>query len=111
MAITNKYLFNWNNFSEKELTLLNQEKKSDIYGCIYITDGVDTYIVDVEYETKEMYGRNGISLNVYTSDSEGYHICPIEEIKSITMATNYNRFKARAENAIVNEIYLYKGEN
>lgn len=111
MEATNKYFFAWDNFGEKELTLLNNKKNSDIYGCIYITDGMDTYIVDVEYETKEMYGRNGISLNVYESDSEGYHVCPIEEIKSITTATNYKRFKTRAENAIANEISLYKREN
>lgn len=69
--------FNWNDFCEKELDLLNKEKNPDIYGYIYITDGMDRYIVDAEYETKEMYGRNGISLNIYVSDSERYHISQI----------------------------------
>ena len=101
--------FNWIDFTEENLEQLNKEGHPDMYGYIHVKDGVDRYLVDVECETKKMYGRDGISLNIYVTDENLHHLEPVYEAKDIITATNYKRFKTRAKKSIKREIMLYKG--
>lgn len=92
--------FMWNGFLEKDLKKLNSEKDNSIYGSILVEYDNQKYIIDVEWETKEDYDRNGISLNLYESNDEWQHCSLIVDLKTITRATNYQKFKCRVEKEI-----------
>lgn len=92
--------FNYVNFQPSDLDRMNTERDPEIYGSIFVKNGRNYYIADVEWETIFAYGRRGISINVYESNDIMQHILYIEEIKSIITATNYQRFKKRVENEI-----------
>lgn len=94
--------FDFDFFTAEDLDRLNEEKCSDGYGTIYVVDDEDKsqYIVDVEYETKEDYDREGISIEVYHLNTEGGHGEWINGSKSIVTATNYKRFVTRAKKEI-----------
>lgn len=85
--------FNYVNFQPSDLDRMNIERDPEIYGSIFVKNGRNYYIADVEWETIFAYGRRGISINVYESNDIMQHILYIEEIKSIITATNYQRFK------------------
>lgn len=93
--------FDWSGFQPKNLQMVNKEKNPDIYGTVYIAYKNQKFIADVQWETKEAYDRNGISINLYCSNAEGNHCYWIEDIHSIVTATNYERFKNRAEKEIL----------
>ena len=96
--------FNYEFFSKDDLETLNKEKNPDGYGVIYVTSEKQEYIVDVTYETKEAYDRNGICLEVYEANNDYSHGCWVESIKDITKATNYKRFQTRANKLICQAI-------
>ena len=102
----------WNliiiNFQPSDLDRMNTERDPEIYGSIFVKNGRNYYIADVEWETIFAYGRRGISINVYESNDIMQHILYIEEIKSIITATNYQRFKKRVENEIRKVIELWE---
>ena len=98
--------FNYVNFQPSDLDRMNTERDPEIYGSIFVKNGRNYYIADVEWETIFAYGRRGISINVYESNDIMQHILYIEEIKSIITATNYQRFKKRVENEIRKVIEL-----
>lgn len=99
--MTELNIFDWSGFQPKDLRTLNREKDPDVYGAIYITYKNQKFIADVQWKTKEADDRNGISINLYCSNDEGYHCDWIEDIHSIVTATNYERFKNRAEKEIL----------
>ena len=98
--------FNYVNFQPSDLDRMNTERDPEIYGSIFVKNGRNYYIADVEWETIFAYGRRGIYINVYESNDIMQHILYIEEIKSIITATNYQRFKKRVENEIRKVIEL-----
>lgn len=100
--------FNYVNFQPSDLDRMNTERDPEIYGSIFVKNGRNYYIADVEWETIFAYGRRGISINVYQSNDIMQHILYIEEIKSIITATNYQRFKKRVENEIRKVIELWE---
>ncbi|WP_270210395.1 MULTISPECIES: hypothetical protein [Dorea] len=100
--------FNYVNFQPSDLDRMNTERDPEIYGSIFVKNGRNYYIADVEWETIFAYGRRGISINVYESNDIMQHILYIEEIKSIITATNYQRFKKRVENEIRKVIELWE---
>lgn len=100
--------FNYVNFQPSDLDRMNTERDPEIYGSIFVKNGRNYYIVDVEWETIFAYGRRGISINVYKSNDIMQHRLYIEEIKSIITATNYQRFKKRVENEIRKVIELWE---
>lgn len=100
--------FNYINFQPSDLSRMNTERDPEIYGSIFVKNGRNYYIADVEWETIFAYGRRGISINVYESNDIMQHILYIEEIKSIITATNYQRFKKRVENEIRKVIELWE---
>lgn len=100
--------FNYANFQPSDLDRMNTERDPEIYGSIFVKNGRNYYIADVEWETIFAYGRRGISINVYESNDIMQHILYIEEIKSIITATNYQRFKKRVENEIRKVIELWE---
>lgn len=100
--------FNYINFQPSDLDRMNTERDPEIYGSIFVKNGRNYYIADVEWETIFAYGRRGISINVYESNDIMQHILYIEEIKSIITATNYQRFKKRVENEIRKVIELWE---
>lgn len=103
--------FNYVNFQPSDLDRMNTERDPEIYGSIFVKNGRNYYIADVEWETIFAYGRRGISINVYESNDIMQHILYIEEIKSIITATNYQRFKKRVENEISKVIELWEKYN
>lgn len=104
------YIFEFDYFTEKDLKKLNNEKHADGYGVIYLTTEKDKYIIDVEYETKEAYDRDGICLELYTTDDDYSHCEWIESIKEITTATDYKRFVTRAKKEIIKVIKEWETE-
>lgn len=100
--------FNYVKFQPSDLDRMNTERDPEIYGSIFVKNGRNYYIADVEWETIFAYGRRGISINVYESNDIMQHILYIEEIKSIITATNYQRFKKRVENEIRKVIELWE---
>ena len=100
--------FNYVNFQPSDLDRMNTERDPKIYGSIFVKNGRNYYIADVEWETIFAYGRRGISINVYKSNDIMQHRLYIEEIKSIITATNYQRFKKRVENEIRKVIELWE---
>lgn len=100
--------FNYVNFQPSDLDRMNTERDPEIYGSIFVKNGRNYYIADVEWETIFAYGRRGISINVYKSNDIMQHGLYIEEIKSIITATNYQRFKKRVENEIRKVIELWE---
>lgn len=100
--------FNYVNFQPSDLDRMNTERDPEIYGSIFVKNGRNYYIADVEWETIFAYGRRGISINVYESNDIMQHVLYIEEIKSIITATNYQRFKKRVENEIRKVIELWE---
>ena len=100
--------FNYVNYQPSDLDRMNTERDPEIYGSIFVKNGRNYYIADVEWETIFAYGRRGISINVYESNDIMQHILYIEEIKSIITATNYQRFKKRVENEIRKVIELWE---
>lgn len=100
--------FNYANFQPSDLDRMNTERDPEIYGSIFVKNGRNYYIADVEWETIFAYGRRGISINVYESNDIMQHRLYIEEIKSIVTATNYKKFKKRAENEIRKVIELWE---
>lgn len=100
--------FNYVNFQPSDLDRMNTERDPEIYGSIFVKNGRNYYIADVEWETIFAYGRRGISINVYKSNDIMQHRLYIEEIKSIITATNYQRFKKRVENEIRKVIELWE---
>lgn len=100
--------FNYVNFQPSDLDRMNTERDPEIYGSIFVKNGRNYYIADVEWETIFAYGRRGISINVYKSNDIMQHRLYIEEIKSIIIATNYQRFKKRVENEIRKVIELWE---
>ena len=100
--------FNYVNFQPSDLDRMNTERDPKIYGSIFVKNGRNYYIADVEWETIFAYGRRGISINVYKSNDIMQHRLYIEEIKSIIIATNYQRFKKRVENEIRKVIELWE---
>ena len=100
--------FNYVKFQPSDLDRMNTERDPEIYGSIFVKNGRNYYIADVEWETIFAYGRRGISINVYESNDIMKHILYIEEIKSIITATNYQRFKKRVENEIRKVIELWE---
>lgn len=93
--------FDWNCFSEKDFARLQREQNAEIYGCVKVIRNDKRYLVDIEWEAKYAYDRDGFSLNVYESDAEWNHVYPFGEDKSINFSKNYERFKRRAEKAIL----------
>ncbi len=93
--------FDWNCFSEKDFARLQREQNAEIYGCVKVIRNDKRYLVDIEWEAKYAYDRDGFSLNVYESDAEWNHLYPFSEDKSINFSKNYERFKRRAEKAIL----------
>lgn len=91
-----------------EIFDVQTERDPEIYGSIFVKNGRNYYIADVEWETIFAYGRRGISINVYESNDIMQHRLYIEEIKSIITATNYQRFKKRVENEIRKVIELWE---
>ena len=79
--------FNYVNFQPSDLDRMNTERDPEIYGSIFVKNGRNYYIADVEWETIFAYGRRGISINVYESNDIMQHRLYIEEIKSIITAT------------------------
>ena len=100
--------FYYVNFQPSDLDRMNTERDPEIYGSIFVKNGRNYYIADVEWETIFAYGRRGISINVYKSNDIMQHRLYIEEIKSIITATNYQRFKKRVENEIRKVIELWE---
>ena len=100
--------FNYVNFQPSDLDRMNTERDPKIYGSIFVKNGRNYYIADVEWETIFAYGRRGISINVYKSNDIMQHRLYIEEIKSIITATNYQRFKKRVEIEIRKVIELWE---
>ena len=96
--------FNYVNFQPSDLDRMNTERDPEIYGSIFVKNGRNYYIVDVEWETIFAYGRRGISINVYKSNDIMQH----RLYKSIITATNYQRFKKRVENEIRKVIELWE---
>lgn len=95
------YEFEFDSFSKNDLMLLNKHKNPDGYGVIYLTTDKRKYIIDVEYEVKELYDRNGIRLEVYEMKDDYTHGNWIDTIRTINTATDYKRFVIRAKKEII----------
>lgn len=97
------YTFDFDKFTEKDLKRLNNEKNSGKYGNIYLTTERTGYIyeIDVEYETKDDYSRNGIRLEVHSMRDTYTQREWVAVITEITTATNYKRFVSRAKKEII----------
>ena len=101
-----KYEFNWREFTEDDLKKANErsgDPENDVYGFALLNVGACRYIIDVHYEN---YGRDqqGFDLEVYDSDSRGYHYRWLGSIKTICSAKNYKYFCHRAEDAVIDLI-------
>lgn len=92
--------FDWHRFMPKDLERLNADRTQVIYGYILIETETERYIADVQWETIRNFGRRGISINLYESDDDWYHINWLTDVKSIVTAKDYKRFQKRAEAAI-----------
>ena len=97
--------FDWSCFTEKDLRRMNEQKHSDGYGCIQVSqDNGTRYIVDVTWETKASCDRDGICLDLYEMTEDGCHGDCIDNIQSINTAADYKHFVARAEKAVAKSL-------
>ena len=95
-----KLSFDWIDFLEEDFQRLKKELHPDIYGHIVIDHGNKKYLVDVEWETKGTYDRDGFSLNVYEADESYCHGVWVDDLKCINDSKTYTRFVNRAQKAI-----------
>lgn len=97
--------FDWDGFTEADLKRMNKEQHPDGYGRIHIKkQGQICYMVDVMWETKDSYGRDGISLELYETSDSLSHEGWIDSLKEINTAKDYKRFKTRVMKAITKTI-------
>ena len=98
--------FNWEAFTENDLKQLNAMEsypEDDIYGDILLESADGDYIIDIHYEYYSSKER-GFDLEVYQGfkdDNFGWtHGLWFGSIHDIKSATDYKRFKNRAEKLI-----------
>ena len=106
------FTFDWLDFTEKDLETLNRipnrhRPEDDIYGIVPVKADGCPYVMDIHYS---YYGCRdyGFNLEVYTSDKDDSHKVWIGGNQAIKSATDYRRFRKRAEDLVIGLIRKYE---